>query len=40
VLGQLSTRGIVERKNKALYIRDIDRLEKLASGADGDEGGT
>ena len=40
VLGQLATRGIVERKNKALYIRDIDRLEKLASGADGDVGGT
>ena len=37
VLGQLSTRGIVERKNKALYIRDIGRLEKLASGGDGDK---
>lgn len=30
VLGQLAHAGIVERKSKALYIRDKDRLERLA----------
>jgi CRP-like cAMP-binding protein len=30
VIGQLSTRGIVERKHKALYIRSVERLERLA----------
>lgn len=31
VLGQLSTKGIVERKHKALYIRDKGRLENLSA---------
>lgn len=30
VLGQLAHAGIVERKHRALYIRDKDKLEKLA----------
>lgn len=30
VLGQLAHAGIVERKSKALYIRDKERLERLA----------
>ena len=30
VLGQLANAGIVERKSKALYIRDKERLERLA----------
>ena len=30
VLGQLANAGIVERKHRALYIRDKDKLEKLA----------
>ena len=30
VLGQLAHAGVVERKSKALYIRDKERLERLA----------
>ena len=30
VLGQLAQAGIVERKSKALYVRDKERLERLA----------
>ena len=36
VLGQLSSKGIVERKNKALYIRDKERLEQLSVRSDND----
>ena len=37
-MGQLSNIGIVERKNKTLYIRDKARLEKLAGVFDPDWG--
>ena len=38
VLGQLSSKGIVERKNKALYIRDKERLEHLSARSDDENG--
>lgn len=34
VLGQLSSKGIVERKHKALYIRDKEQLETLSARAE------
>ena len=39
VLGQLAHAGIVERKHRALYIRDKDKLEKLAENTGPELGG-